>query len=54
MNKYSYKWMTENGWSKRGIRVEAENSKDAFRQVVEILEARGHHGPHLVKWRYVK
>lgn len=56
MNKYSYRWLNfyKGTWSKRGIRVEAENSKEAWQKVETILLQRGHKGPFLYKWKYVK
>lgn len=53
MKTYSYKIMTETGWSKRGIRVTAENSKEAFQKATEIYKNKGYTIPMLLKWKYV-
>ena len=57
MEKYSYKFMTIKGWQKRGIRVEAKNTKEAFEKAKEIYlerhpEEKGH--PLMAKWSYAK
>ncbi len=54
MRTYSYKIMIENGWSQRGVRVEAKDSKEAFELATERYKAKGYKPPMLMKWHYVK
>ena len=55
VNTYSFKWLNfkTGKWSKRGIRVQASNATEAYKQVKEILKKRGHEEPYLTKWKYV-
>ena len=55
VNTYSFKWLNfkTRQWSKRGIRVQASNATEAYKQVEEILKKRGQEGPYLTKWKYV-
>lgn len=54
MYTYSYKILTSKGWSKRGVRVTAENAKDAQAIATERYKAKGYKEPMLFKWHYVK
>lgn len=56
MNIFSYKWFDmAKGLCKRGIRVEAENPKEAYEKVCIELTRRGYDTKKLLfSWHYVK
>ena len=56
MNIFSYKWFDmAKGPCKRGIRVEAENPKEAYEKVCIELTRRGYDVKKLLfSWHYVK
>ena len=51
---YSYRIMTEKGWSKRGIRVEAENASEAAEKAIKKYKEKGYNEPMLFLHRVVK
>lgn len=53
MKTYSYKIFTEKGWSKRGVRIIAENTNEATKKAENFYKNKGYTIPILMKWRYV-